>query len=165
TPNQAFSILQAGQYRVQASEDGNSTLVTVRAGMGEVTGGGRTYSVGSGLAGNFTGTDSLYADIFKAGGNDEFDSWSQDRDRHDDGSRSARDVSPDVVGYEDLDDNGTWRSHRESGEIGAGCPARSLSDPSTRRRLWLSSAGRASAWRFQSVEAVAMWGGSPWALE
>lgn len=117
TPNQAFSILQAGQYRVQASEDGTSTLVTVRAGMGEVTGGGRIYSVGSGLSGNFTGTDSLHADIFRAGGNDEFDSWSQDRDRHEDGSRSARYVSRDVVGYEDLDDNGSWRSDPEYGDV------------------------------------------------
>jgi hypothetical protein len=47
TPNQAFSILQPGLYRVQASEDGTSTMVTVREGMGEVTGGGRTYSVGA----------------------------------------------------------------------------------------------------------------------
>jgi hypothetical protein len=117
TPNQAFSILRAGQYRIQASEDGNATLVTVRAGMGEVTGGGRTYSVGSGLSGNFTGTDTLYADIYQAGGFDEFDSWSQDRDRHEDGSRSARYVSRDVVGYEDLDDNGSWRSDPDYGDV------------------------------------------------
>ena len=117
TPNQAFSILQPGQYRIQASEDGTSTLVTVRDGMGEVTGGGRTYSVGSGLSGNFTGTDSLYADIYRAGDYDEFDSWSQDRDRHDDQSPSARYVSRDVVGYEDLDDNGSWRSDPEYGEV------------------------------------------------
>src|SRR5580692_2098040 len=117
TPNQAFSVLREGQYRLEASEDGNSTMVTVRAGEGEVTGGGRIYSVGSGLSGDFTGTDSLHADIFKAGGNDEFDGWSQDRDRHDDGSRSARYVSRDVVGYEDLDDNGSWRSNPEYGEV------------------------------------------------
>ena len=34
----------------------------------------------------------------------------QSRDRRDDESQSARYVSPDVVGYEDLDDNGSWRS-------------------------------------------------------
>jgi len=117
TPNQAFSILRAGQYRIQASEDGNSTLVTVRAGNGEVTGGGRTYAVGPGLSGNFTGTDSLYADIYQSGGFDEFDNWSQDRDRHEDGSRSAKYVSRDVVGYEDLDDNGSWRSDPDYGDV------------------------------------------------
>jgi hypothetical protein len=116
-PNLAFSILQPGQYRIQASDDGNSTMVTVRSGQGEATGGGRTYTVNSGLSGTFTGTDSLQADIYRSADNDEFDSWSQDRDRHDDGSRSARYVSHDVVGYEDLDDNGTWRSDRDYGDI------------------------------------------------
>ncbi len=116
-PNLAFSILQPGQYRIQASEDGNSTMVTVRSGQGEATGGGRTYTVNSGLSGAFTGTDSLQADIYRSADNDEFDNWSQDRDRRDDGSRSARYVSHDVVGYEDLDDNGTWRSDRNYGDI------------------------------------------------
>src|SRR6185295_7619004 len=85
TPNQAFSILRPGQYRIEASEDGNSTMVTVRSGAGEVTGGGRTYSVGSGLTGSFTGDDRLRASIYTARGYDEFDDWCQVRDRHDDG--------------------------------------------------------------------------------
>ncbi len=116
-PNLAFSILQPGQYRIQSSEDGNYTMVTVRSGRGEATGGGRTYSVNSGLSGAFTGTDSLQADIYRSADNDEFDNWSQDHDRRDDGSRSARYVSHDVVGYEDLDDNGTWRSDRNYGDV------------------------------------------------
>jgi cation transport regulator ChaB len=77
----------------------------------------RTYTVNSGLSGTFTGTDSLQADIYRSADNDEFDSWSQDRDRRDDSSRSARYVSHDVVGYEDLDDNGTWRSAPNYGDI------------------------------------------------
>ncbi len=117
TPNQAFSISRPGQYRIQVSEDGNSTMVTVRAGEGEATGSGRTYNVGPGQSANFTGTDSLRANIFRAGGYDEFDMWSQDRDRHDDGSRSVRYVSPDVVGYEDLDDYGSWYSDADYGYI------------------------------------------------
>ena len=117
TPNQAFSILRAGQYRVQVSEDGSSSQVTVRAGNGEVTGGGRTYSVGAGLTGDFTGTDSLRADIYRSGGNDEFDSWSQDRDRRYDASPSARYVSRDVVGYQDLDDYGSWRPDSNYGNV------------------------------------------------
>src|SRR5215471_19858263 len=32
TPNQAFSAFAAGHYRIEASEDGNSTVVTVREG-------------------------------------------------------------------------------------------------------------------------------------
>ena len=116
-PNLAFSILQPGQYRIQASDDGNYTMVTVRSGQGEATGGGRTYTVNSGLSGEFTGSDSLQANIYRAADYDEFDSWSQERDRRDDGSRSARYVSHDVVGYEDLDDNGIWRSDPNYGDI------------------------------------------------
>jgi hypothetical protein len=119
TPNQAFSILRPGQYRVQASEDGNSTFVTVRSGEGEATGGGQTYSVHSGERGTFTGTDSISADVVSAGGTDQFDNWGETRDRHDDGSRSTRYVSPDVVGYEDLDDNGSWRDDPTYGNVWA----------------------------------------------
>jgi len=117
TPNQAFSILRPGRYRIQASEDGNSTFVTVRSGEGEATGGGQTYSLHSGERGTFTGTDSINADVVSAGGDDEFDNWGETRDRHDDGSRSARYVSRDVVGYEDLDDNGTWRDDPTYGNV------------------------------------------------
>ena len=117
TPNQAFSILRPGQYRVEASEDGDSTMVTVWEGEGEVTGGGRTYEVGSGLSGSFEGSDSLRASIFKAGGYDEFDSWCRDRDRRYDRSPSRRYVSFEVVGYTDLDDHGRWRSDPRYGNI------------------------------------------------
>ena len=117
TPNQAFSILRPGQYRVEASEEGDSTMVTVWEGEGEVTGGGRTYGVGSGLSGSFEGADSLRASIFKAGGSDEFDRWCRDRDRRYDRSPSRRYVSVEVVGYQDLDDYGRWRSDRRYGNI------------------------------------------------
>ncbi|MDP9262948.1 MAG: hypothetical protein M3O85_01355, partial [Acidobacteriota bacterium] len=117
TPNQAFSILSPGRYRIQADEDGTSTTVTVRSGEGEATGGGQTYTLLSGQSGTFTGTDSLYGDIYSAGDNDDFDNWGQRRDRHDDESQSARYVSRDVVGYEDLDDYGSWRSDPGYGNV------------------------------------------------
>ena|SRR5271157_3598810 len=40
TPNEAFTVVRPGQYRVQAGADGNSSIVIVREGEGEVTGGG-----------------------------------------------------------------------------------------------------------------------------
>jgi hypothetical protein len=109
TPNQAFSIMRPGQYRIEATEDGNTTMVTVRSGEGEVTGGGRTYAIGTGVTGSFTGSELLHANIYKAVAYDEFDSWCQDRDRRDDGAKSVRYVSREVVGYQDLDDYGIWQ--------------------------------------------------------
>src|SRR5271166_4459014 len=117
TPNQAFSVTQPGQYRVEAGADGNSSMVIVRQGRGEVTGGGRTYNVYPGQSGTFTGTNALEGYVSPAGDPDDFDNWGQTRDRQYDGSQSARYVSHDVVGYEDLDNNGTWRSDPTYGNV------------------------------------------------
>src|ERR1700675_633908 len=106
TPNQAFSIFQPGRYRVEASQDGSYTVVSIREGEGESTGNGQTYTVHSGQRATFDGTDTLNAQVENLGGPDDFDNWSDGRYRHYEDSRSARYVSPDVVGYEDLDDNG-----------------------------------------------------------
>jgi len=117
TPNQAFTILRPGEYRIEAGEDGQTTFVTVRDGEGEATGAGQTYTVRSGEGARFTGVDYLRADLFDASDPDEFDDWGRSRDRHDDRSRSARYVSRDVVGYEDLDDYGSWRSDPSYGNV------------------------------------------------
>jgi DNA segregation ATPase FtsK/SpoIIIE-like protein len=119
TPNQAFSVMQPGQYRIQASSDGTSSMVTVRQGQGEVTGAGRTYTVYGGQIGTFigNGTDSLDGQLAYAGDPDDFDNWGQSLDRQYDNSQSARYVSRDVVGYEDLDNNGTWRSDPIYGNV------------------------------------------------
>jgi hypothetical protein len=46
---------------------------------------------------------------------DEFDRWASERDRR--GAVSARYVSRDVVGYEDLDDHGSWRAAEGYGNV------------------------------------------------
>ena len=48
---------------------------------------------------------------------DQFDSWADSRDRRYDDSRSAQYLSRDVVGYEDLDDNGSWRNDPNYGPV------------------------------------------------
>src|ERR1700676_4786041 len=109
TPNQAFSIFQAGRYRVEASEDGSYTVVSIREGEGESTGNGETYTVRAGQRATFEGTDRLNAQVEEIGYPDDFDNWSDRRYRRYEDSRSARYVSHDVVGYEDLDDNSDRR--------------------------------------------------------
>src|SRR5258708_15891143 len=107
TPNLAFSILRPGNYKINVDEAGDSTFVVVRDGEGEVTGGCSAYTVHPRETGTFTGTDQLDADIQRFGDNDDdFDHWCGDRDRRQDRSQSSRYVSSDVIGYEDLDDNG-----------------------------------------------------------
>jgi hypothetical protein len=118
TPNLAFSILRPGNYKINVNEAGDTTFVTVRDGQGEVTGGGSAYTVHARETGTFAGTDQLDADIQGYGDNDDgFDHWCGDRDRREDRSESSRYVSSDVIGYEDLDDNGGWRPVPEYGNV------------------------------------------------
>jgi hypothetical protein len=118
TPNLAFSVLRPGTYRVNVDENGDSTVIAVRHGEGEVTGGGSAFTVRPHEIGTFNGTDQLVADIEPYGNDDDdFDQWCADRDRHEDLSASARYVSPDVIGYQDLDDYGGWRQVPEYGNV------------------------------------------------
>jgi len=91
TPNLAFSVLRPGIYKVSVNDAGDTTVVTVRGGEGEVTGGGSAYTLHPGDVGTFSGGEELSADVESYGGDeDDFDRWCGDRDRHEDRSVSAR---------------------------------------------------------------------------
>src|SRR5579859_2406950 len=117
TPNLAFSVLRPGRYRVNVNEAGDTTVVNVPEGTGEVTGGGSAYTVHPGEQGIFTGTDSLNADVENLQGDDDFDRWCSQRDYREEHAVARRYVSDDVIGYEDLDDNGGWRQVPEYGTV------------------------------------------------
>ncbi len=117
TPNLAFNVLRPGSYRINVNENGDATIVTVRDGQGEVTGGGSAYPVHAGQSANFYGADQLSVDVEGYPDSDDFDHWCGDRDRRWERSASARYVSDDVVGYEDLDEYGGWRPVPEYGTV------------------------------------------------
>jgi len=117
TSNQAFTVSQPGHYRVEASADGNYTVINVREGMGESTGNGETYMLRGGQRGTVSGSDSLYVDVEQVGYPDDFDTWCQGRDHRYDYSRSMQYLSHDVVGFEDLDDYGDWREDSNYGHV------------------------------------------------
>ena len=117
TPNQAFSVYQPGSYRLEASEDGTYTVISVREGQGESTGNGQTFTLHRGQKGTFSGTETLNAEVDNIGDPDQFDNWAYQREHRYEGSRSARYLSRDVVGYEDLDDNGDWRDDSNYGHV------------------------------------------------
>jgi hypothetical protein len=117
TPNQAFNIFQPGHYRIEASADGTYTVVSVREGEGEATGGGENFDLRGGQQGTFRGTDQLYGEVADIGGPDDFDNWCHSRDHRYDYSRSAQYLSPNVVGFDDLDDYGDWRDDPNYGHV------------------------------------------------
>jgi hypothetical protein len=117
TPNLAFTALRPGIYRINVNEAGDTTVVVVRDGDAEVTGGGQSYSVHADETGIFSGTDQLNADIEGVGSDDELERWSYERDRREDHSASRRYVSEDAIGYEDLDQYGGWRDTPDYGTV------------------------------------------------
>jgi len=117
TPNQALTALQPGRYRIEASEDGNYTVVTIREGEGESTGNGQAYTLHAGQRITLSGTNSLNAEVQQITAPDDFDNWSYSRDRRYDNSRSSQYCSQDLVGMEDLDDYGDWRSDSSYGNV------------------------------------------------
>ena len=118
TPNLAFTLLHPGNYKVNVNEAGDATVVIVRDGQGEVTGGGSAYTIHPQEVGTFNGTDQISADVETwDNSSDDFDNWCAERDARIDNSISARYVSNDVIGYEDLDEYGGWRPTPDYGTI------------------------------------------------
>lgn len=117
TPNLAFSLLRTGEYRIDVNPDTTTTVVTVRAGEGEVTGANQAFAVRPGQQARAVGADSPTFDTLGAPARDEWDSWCSARDQREDQSPSARYVSREMVGYQDLDDHGDWRSAPDYGSV------------------------------------------------
>jgi hypothetical protein len=120
TPNVALSLLRPGNYRVEVNDTGDTTVVKVSEGAAQATGGSQDVVVHAQQAVTFRGFDNLVAQFGTLGAPDEFDSWNLDRDRRDEraaSSRTAEYVAPDVTGYQDLEDNGTWSSEPEYGYV------------------------------------------------
>jgi hypothetical protein len=117
TANQAFTILRPGEYRVDVSPDGSQTVITVRSGAGEVTAGGQAYEVAGGQQYTFQGIDEVDYGADSLPDPDNFDNWCSERDHREDRAMSARYVSREVIGYDDLDANGTWRVDTTYGPV------------------------------------------------
>lgn len=117
TPNGAISVLQPGSYRVDVNARGDATTLTVREGWAELTAAGAAVSVDEGEAATLYGMESPSYDIRDPLPTDAWERWCILRDRRRDESRSARYVSRDMPGYEDLDDTGDWRETAEYGPV------------------------------------------------
>jgi len=107
TPNLAFTLTKAGDYRVDVSPNEDSTIVTVRQGEGQATGHDRTVSVHAGERTEFAGS-SLEHPVRQAPREDGFDEWCQDRDRRLDHVASSY-TSYSPVGDDDVEQYRAWR--------------------------------------------------------
>jgi hypothetical protein len=117
TPNLALGLNGPGDYRVDVAPDGSSTTVTVRNGTATAYGDGAQVPIAAGQQIRFAGTSLQTLADEGAPGPDSFDQWTASRDAAENRSVSARYVSREIPGYQDLDANGTWRSSPQYGEV------------------------------------------------
>jgi hypothetical protein len=115
TPNGAVTLLRSGEYRVDTDTSRNATMVTVRTGDMQVTAGNQSFPVHSGQTAYFDNSGNP-PDVQAANQQDDFDSFVSSRDRMEDVPPSQY-VSPDMVGYEDLNANGDWSNTADNGAV------------------------------------------------
>ena len=117
TPNLAFTVKEAGAFRIDVNENGDGTRVTVIRGEGVITAGDKTYEVHAGEQAELNGVDAPQFNVGPAPAPDDLDRWASDRDLKEEHSESAKYVSRDVPGYSDLDDYGSWREEPDYGPV------------------------------------------------
>jgi hypothetical protein len=116
TPNLIFSIQEPGEYRINVNDD-DTTTVIVRRGIGIAQGNRDVITLSEGEQTRFIGTNLRHTQITRAPGLDTFDLWALDRSRSEENSISARYVSREVIGYQKLDNYGSWSDNSEYGAV------------------------------------------------
>ena len=128
TPNLAYSIRRPGDYRVDVDPAGDATTVVVRNGQAEVYGdGGGVRRQCASRRTVLPGPDLRDYEYIEAAARPTTSTAGRPIAIAAD-SVSARYVSPDVIGYQDLDDYGSWRPPRAT----ATCGCRIASRPAGR---------------------------------
>ncbi|HEU4665794.1 MAG TPA: DUF6600 domain-containing protein [Dokdonella sp.] len=118
TPTLAFVVSEPGEYRIDIAPQGDSTMVTVFDGGGDVYGeDNASYSVRAGNSYRFNDSALRDYEVLDLPRADDFDNWVASRNQRYQRSVSSRYVADDMIGYADLDDAGSWDDDREYGSI------------------------------------------------
>jgi hypothetical protein len=117
TPNSQVLLAHPGLYRIDVAADGQETTVVVREGEAVAGLGNGTQQIFPGQTATLFGVGDVQADVRNGTGLDGFDAWSATRDRRYAGNRSTAYVSPQMVGYADLDQYGSWQTYPDYGAV------------------------------------------------
>jgi hypothetical protein len=119
TPNCKITMMRIGAYRVDASPDGDDTIVTVRSGDAQVVAGGQTIPVHTGQMLRIVSTGQVVSELGDAPDMDPWDEWCQSRDELEAHALAASEpyVQPELVGAEDLAIYGAWESDSDYGAV------------------------------------------------
>ncbi|HEY8010363.1 MAG TPA: DUF6600 domain-containing protein [Rudaea sp.] len=118
TPTLAFVINRVGEYRIDVAPDGHGTIVTAFHGGGDAYGeAGARFRVEEGQSVRFNDAQLQDYASNNVPNADDFDRFCFERDGRWDNSSSRRYVSEDVIGYDDLDNNGSWSDESDYGNV------------------------------------------------
>ena len=118
TPTLAFVVNGVGEYRVTVEPDGQATTVSVFHGGGDTYGEGNTrFRIEEGQSVTFNDAKLQNYQSNSLPQADDFQNFSSQRDARWDHAKSRQYVSEDVIGYQDLDDNGNWSDVPEYGHV------------------------------------------------
>lgn len=154
-PNAQIQLTRPGLYRIDVAPERQSTAVSVREGEAIVALAGGSQQTLPGQTAIVTGPDPAYADVRNGVGLDDFDAYSASRDRRYERPRATAYVSPQMVGYADLDAYGSWEPTPDYGPVWY--PSAVAPDWAPYRDGYWTNVG---AWGFTWVDA-APWGYAP----
>lgn len=118
TPHISFRATQAGSYRLDVNPANGTTRVTLHAGQGTVYGrNGQALGLTAPQQLTFSGRDLAQLGAPAAPVRDDFDEWAAARDRDAQRSASARYMSREIPGYQQLDTYGDWRMDPTYGPV------------------------------------------------
>ncbi len=117
TPSLAVTVLAPGEYRIDVNAAGELVDVAVVSGYAQVTGQTQDFTLNARQQGEFSGSETLAVNFGDLAPADALDEWAESRDAREDNLLSANYVSPEMTGYEDLDDSGTWQELPEYGMV------------------------------------------------
>src|SRR5262249_25922953 len=115
TPCASASLSQTGDYRLEVDEAGDTTIIT-RRGQAEVTVGLSPFDVAAGQQANVSNSADPIYELSPPKPIDDFERWANERTRREDQCVSARYVSREMIGYEDLDAYGGWAGLSQYGK-------------------------------------------------
>jgi hypothetical protein len=109
TPHGAVTLNGPGVYRITVDPASVRTVVTVRQGQASIVAAAGMVPVAAGQAVWVGGGEPAELQLQTPEPPDAWEAWADARDRREARLAALRYVSPDMVGYQELDDYGRWQ--------------------------------------------------------
>jgi hypothetical protein len=119
TPNGTVWVQAAGDIRIDAYPQNNTTVVTVTTGQVEIAGPNLDQTLGPNESVQLTGTNPVSAQFVGSAAPDALDQFDQSREAQYQSTVAQENqyVSPDVIGGEDLASYGAWAPDPSYGAV------------------------------------------------